>query len=139
MKINKSRDSKLSLASQRIFNRLNRRLFLRLSALALVTFLLVNAIHSATAQSVAKSARSQVVLISLDGATPRIIDDYLAKGVLNRRTGLGLLQSRVYPRPRSSDLNDPAFGLGTHELIAQAAMSLQRSKRVITSMALKLL
>ena len=104
MKINKWREFKLSLTSQRIFESLNRRLFLRLSALALVTFLSVNAIHSATAKSVATS-RSQVVLISLDGATPRLVDEYLASGVLNRRTGLGLLQSRGVSAQRNITCN----------------------------------
>ena len=112
MKINRWREFKLSLASQRIFNSLNRRLFLRLSALALVTFLSVNAIHSATAQSAATS-RSQVVLISLDGATPRIIDEYLAKGVLNRRTGLGLLQSRGVSAQRNITCN-PSLTAACH-------------------------
>ncbi len=112
MKINKWREFKLFLASQRIFDSLNRRLFLRLSALALVTFLSVNAIHSATAQSAATS-RSQVVLISLDGATPRIIDEYLAKGVLNRRTGLGLLQSRGVSAQRNITCN-PSLTAACH-------------------------
>ncbi|PSB15136.1 phosphodiesterase [Phormidesmis priestleyi ULC007] len=113
MKINKWGESQLSLVSQRIFDWLPRRLFLRLSALALVTFLLVNAIHLATAQSVIKPSRSQVVLISLDGATPRIIDDYLAKGVLNRRTGLGLLQSRGVSAQRNLTCN-PSLTAACH-------------------------
>src|SRR5262245_66486891 len=36
---------------------------------------------------------SQVVLISLDGATPGLIDQYLATGVLDPNSGLGYLRS----------------------------------------------
>lgn len=38
-------------------------------------------------------ARPKVVLISLDGATPRLIDQYLASGVLSQNEGLGLLKN----------------------------------------------
>ncbi|MCY7275780.1 MAG: alkaline phosphatase family protein, partial [Phormidesmis sp. CAN_BIN44] len=69
-------------------------------------------IHSAIAQSAVKR-RSQVVLISLDGATPRIIDEYLAKGVLNRRTGLGLLQSRGVSAQRNITCN-PSLTAACH-------------------------
>ena len=113
MKINKWRDSNLSLASQRIFDGLNRKLFLRLSVLALVTFLLVNGIHLASARTALRPSRSQVVLISLDGATPRIVDKYLASGVLNRRTGLGLLQSRGVSAQRNITCN-PSLTASCH-------------------------
>jgi phosphodiesterase/alkaline phosphatase D-like protein/predicted AlkP superfamily pyrophosphatase or phosphodiesterase len=36
----------------------------------------------------------KVVLISLDGATDSIVDNYLASGVLDSKTGLGLLKSK---------------------------------------------
>ncbi len=36
----------------------------------------------------------QVILISLDGATDSIVDQYLANGVLDPKTGLGLLRSK---------------------------------------------
>src|SRR5262249_39461477 len=39
------------------------------------------------------SAAPRVVLISLDGATPRLVDQYLASGVLPSDQGLGLLKS----------------------------------------------
>ena len=37
-------------------------------------------------------AAPKVVIISLDGATPRFVDQYLASGALGANTGLGLLQ-----------------------------------------------
>jgi len=36
----------------------------------------------------------KVILISLDGATPWLVNQYLVSGVLSRHEGLGLLQSR---------------------------------------------
>ena len=39
-------------------------------------------------------AAPKVIVISLDGATPRLVQYYLTVGVLNRQEGLGLLQSK---------------------------------------------
>lgn len=39
-------------------------------------------------------AAPKVVLISLDGATPRFAEDYLANGVLNPAEGIGLLKAK---------------------------------------------
>jgi hypothetical protein len=39
------------------------------------------------------SATPKVILIALDGATPRLINQYLASGVLRCDEGIGLLQS----------------------------------------------
>jgi predicted AlkP superfamily pyrophosphatase or phosphodiesterase len=36
----------------------------------------------------------KVILLSLDGATDAIVDKYLANGVLDPKTGLGLLKSK---------------------------------------------
>jgi hypothetical protein len=36
----------------------------------------------------------KVILISLDGATDTIVDKYLQNGVLDAKTGLGLLKSK---------------------------------------------
>jgi Type I phosphodiesterase / nucleotide pyrophosphatase len=38
--------------------------------------------------------RPRVVVISLDGAHPDLVEQYLRSGVLNRNTGLGRLKSR---------------------------------------------
>jgi predicted AlkP superfamily pyrophosphatase or phosphodiesterase len=40
------------------------------------------------------SAAPKVILISLDGATPWLLDRFLVSGVLSRHEGVGLLQSR---------------------------------------------
>ena len=40
------------------------------------------------------STAPKVILISLDGATPWLVNQYLASGVLSRHEGVGLLQSR---------------------------------------------
>ena len=100
-----------STVFHRVASVFSRSLFRRLFAFALVTFLLVTMIHSTIAHSV--TTRSQVVLISLDGATPRIIDEYLANGVLNRRTGLGLLQSRGVSAQRNITCN-PSLTAACH-------------------------
>jgi len=44
-------------------------------------------------QRLVPSAAPRVVLISLDGATPRLVDQYLASGALPSNQGLGLLKS----------------------------------------------
>ena len=41
-----------------------------------------------------KRSTPQVVVISLDGAQPDIVEHYLKTGVLNRKTGLGRLKAR---------------------------------------------
>ncbi|NJR65139.1 MAG: alkaline phosphatase family protein [Leptolyngbyaceae cyanobacterium CRU_2_3] len=38
--------------------------------------------------------RPKVILISLDGATPRLVEEFLSKGILPANRGLGLLKSR---------------------------------------------
>ena len=40
------------------------------------------------------STAPKVILISLDGATPWLVNQYLGSGVLSRQEGVGLLQSR---------------------------------------------
>jgi hypothetical protein len=42
------------------------------------------------------SATPKVIVISLDGGTPRIVDQYLASGVLSHSRGLGLLASHGF-------------------------------------------
>jgi hypothetical protein len=65
----------------------------RAIAFVLLAFLLSIGIHAATAQ-VSASPRPKVILISLDGATPDFVNQYLAQGVLSQRQGLGLLKSK---------------------------------------------
>jgi predicted AlkP superfamily pyrophosphatase or phosphodiesterase len=63
--------------------------WLRLLAVAIATTLTIITINTATASG----RRAPVVLISLDGATPRLLNEYLNTGVLNPREGLGLLRN----------------------------------------------
>jgi hypothetical protein len=48
---------------------------------------------AATLLTAAASAAPKVILISLDGATPWLLDRFLVSGVLSRHEGVGLLQS----------------------------------------------
>lgn len=65
------------------------RTSLVLAQRAIPLLLVLTAVLSAPA-----SAAPKVVLISLDGATPRIVDELLDTGVLSRHRGLGLLRRR---------------------------------------------
>jgi Type I phosphodiesterase / nucleotide pyrophosphatase len=66
-------------------------LWLRLLALAIATIFAAITLNAAMANN---GGRAPVVLISLDGATPRLVNEYLNNGVLNPREGLGLLRSQ---------------------------------------------
>ncbi len=59
----------------------------------LATFLLTLSAHSLVARSISSTPRPKVILISLDGATPDFVEQYLAEGVLSRKQGLGLIKS----------------------------------------------
>src|SRR5262245_16042528 len=48
---------------------------------------------SATLLTAAVAAAPKVIVISLDGATPRLVDEQMQSGVLSPTRGLGLLQS----------------------------------------------
>jgi len=79
-------------ALQWLWQTLRHQLFLRLSAVVLVTFFLSLTVHSIAAQPVKNTPHPKVILISLDGATPDFVEEYLKEGVLSRRQGLGLLR-----------------------------------------------
>ena len=69
----------------------------RFVAAALFTFILITLLPtgwSFLTKATAATARPKVILISLDGATPRFINDYLDKGILSSDKGLGLLKSK---------------------------------------------
>ncbi len=76
-------------------------------------FLLVVTTHAVVAQGTAASGRPKVVLISLDGATPGLIDDYLNRGVLDSNTGLGLLKKRGIVARRNLTCN-PSLTAACH-------------------------
>ncbi|MGV0025604.1 alkaline phosphatase family protein [Phormidesmis priestleyi] len=96
----------------------NRRLFMRLSVFAIVTFLTAIGIHTTVAQSA--TPRSPVVLISLDGATPRFVEEYLQKGILKPNQGLGLLKSRGVVADRNITCN-PSLTAACHVSIGSGA------------------
>ena len=64
--------------------------------LALVVFAAVLTIfvHSIAATPATATKHSQVIVISLDGATPPLVDRYLKSGAMNQKEGIGLLQSQ---------------------------------------------
>ncbi len=72
----------------------NRNFIKHSSLIILATFLLTITIHSVTAKPAPNSARPKVILISLDGATPWLLNQYLYNGVINSDQGIGLLRSR---------------------------------------------
>jgi Type I phosphodiesterase / nucleotide pyrophosphatase len=65
------------------------RTFLLQGRIPLFTCLLATMLLATEATTAPK-----VILISLDGATPWLVNQYLVSGVLSRHEGLGLLQSR---------------------------------------------
>jgi len=81
-------------AIQRMGNSWSRDFVKRFSTIVLAVFFLTIAVHSASAKLTPGIARPKVVLISLDGATPSLVEEYLSKGVLNPNQGLGLLKKR---------------------------------------------
>ncbi|WP_446878421.1 alkaline phosphatase family protein [Phormidesmis sp. 146-33] len=96
----------------------NFRLFRRLLAFAIVTFLIAIGIHTTVAQSATR--QSPVVLISLDGATPRFVEEYLQKGILKPNQGLGLLKSRGVVAERNITCN-PSLTAACHVSIGAGA------------------
>jgi predicted AlkP superfamily pyrophosphatase or phosphodiesterase len=60
----------------------------------LAALFLTLAVHSVTAQITPGTGRPKVILISLDGATPWLLNQYLSQGVIPANKGLGLLKNR---------------------------------------------
>src|SRR5262245_17164596 len=60
---------------------------------------------------------SQVVLISLDGATPALIDQYIATGVLDPNSGLGYLRTHGIEAQRNETIT-PSLTAPGHIAIA---------------------
>lgn len=65
----------------------------RFFIIVLAVFFLTITIHSVAAQLTLYNVQPKVILISLDGATPRLVEQYLSKGILSPKQGLGLLKS----------------------------------------------
>jgi predicted AlkP superfamily pyrophosphatase or phosphodiesterase len=76
-------------------NRTMRQAFVRrLTRMRRATTLLCTLLLTATLLTAGASAAPKVILMSLDGATPRLINQYLVGGVLSHDEGVGLLLSR---------------------------------------------
>lgn len=75
-----------------LWQTLRHKLLMRLSIVVLVTFFFNLTVHSIVAKTVSSTPHPKVILISLDGATPDFVEQYLKEGVLSRRQGLGLLK-----------------------------------------------
>ncbi|BAZ66133.1 MAG: alkaline phosphatase family protein [Pelatocladus maniniholoensis HA4357-MV3] len=67
---------------------------MRLSIIILVTFFLSLTANSIVAKSISSTLQPKVILISLDGATPDFVDQYLAQGILSPKQGLGLIKKK---------------------------------------------
>src|SRR2546427_3821258 len=68
-------------------------LILRVAALATAIALAAAVQFASADQGRAQTSRPQVVVISLDGAKPDLIESYLKSGVLDKKTGLGRLKT----------------------------------------------
>ncbi len=67
-------------------------------------------------------AAPRVIVISLDGATPRFVDDYLARGVLERDRGLGLLRRHGITARQNVTIN-PSLTAPGHIAIATGSIA----------------
>ncbi len=84
----------LNKALQKIWKSAIANSIKRFSPIVLAVFFLTIAIHTVSADLPPATARPKVILISLDGATPGLVEQYLANGVLNPSQGLGLLKTQ---------------------------------------------
>ncbi|MDR9896367.1 alkaline phosphatase family protein [Aetokthonos hydrillicola Thurmond2011] len=78
-------------------NRYSRRRFFSLTAAAFLAFILITVIPSQIGflgKAIAKSPHPKVILISLDGGTQYLANQYLSNNVLSADRGLGLLKSK---------------------------------------------
>ncbi|MDV2990970.1 MAG: hypothetical protein N4J56_000624 [Chroococcidiopsis sp. SAG 2025] len=66
----------------------------RFIPIVIFTFGLTFIFHFFAATPAVNKPHPKIVLISLDGATPPLLDRYFATGVLDKHKGLGLLQSQ---------------------------------------------
>ncbi len=84
----------LTKALQRIWKSPISGFIKRFYPIVLAVFFLTITVNSASAKLTpgTATARPKVVLISLDGATPRLVNEYLSKGILSQNQGLGLLK-----------------------------------------------
>lgn len=61
-------------------------------SLALLSLSVIVAIAHPSAPALSTTARPKVILVSLDGMTPSLVDRFIAQGILNPNRGIGLLR-----------------------------------------------
>lgn len=78
----------------KIFRWSRHKWLLRLTVVLLVACLLTITVHSLAVQPGVSKSQPKVILISLDGATPDFVEQYLKSGVLSPKQGLGLIKNK---------------------------------------------
>ncbi len=101
----------------------SRHTFRRLLVVIFSVFFLVVTTHAVIAQG-AGTPKPKVILISLDGATPGLINDYLKTGVLDSNTGLGLLKRRGVAAQRNVTCN-PSLTAACHVSIGTGSTTVK--------------
>ena len=113
---------RLMKALQQMRNLWSHNFFKRFSILVLAVFLLTITVHSVTAQLAPATGRPKVILISLDGGQPDMVNKYLASGVLSPNQGLGLLKSHGIVAKQNITCN-PSLTAACHILIGSGSNS----------------
>ncbi|PSB32198.1 alkaline phosphatase family protein [Stenomitos frigidus] len=101
----------------------SRHAFRRLLAVVFSAFFLVVTTHAVIAQG-SSVPRPKVILISLDGATPGLMNEYLKTGVLDSNTGLGLLKRRGVVAQRNVTCN-PSLTAACHVSIGTGSTTVK--------------
>ncbi len=94
---------------------------MRFAPIVLAVFVLTIAIHTVSAQT-PTTPRPKVILISLDGATPLFIEQYLSNGTLSPNQGLGLLKNQGYAA-RQNITCTPSLTAACHVEIATGSIT----------------
>lgn len=83
-----------SFELDKIFRWSRHKWLVRLTIVLLVACFLTISVHSLAVQPGVSKSRPKVILISLDGATPDFVEQYLKSGVLSPKQGLGLIKNK---------------------------------------------
>jgi predicted AlkP superfamily pyrophosphatase or phosphodiesterase len=87
----------------------------RFVAIVLASFILTAVVSTSVFS--APAARPKTIVISLDGATPTLVDKYLANGAIAQNEGLGLLKKRGIVATKNITVN-PSLTAPSHIAIA---------------------
>lgn len=113
----------LAAAFHSVYQFWSRHTFRRLLAVIFSVFFLVVTTHAVIAQG-SGAPKPKVILISLDGATPGLINDYLKTGILDSNTGLGLLKRRGIAAKRNVTCN-PSLTAACHVSIGTGSTTVK--------------